>query len=550
MANLLHEIIAEQAAARPDDVALVFDDEVTTFAALDARITAFATALSRFARPGDRVAVVGDNHPAWVTAYYGVPRGGQVLALLNHRLGPDQLRRSIERVAPAVLIGGDAQLDALASAGDTALAPTTIALEHLDVAVADRSAGGTPLGPNPPNPPVPPNPSNPSNPSNLSAFDHGDLAQPDPDDVAWLLPTSGTSGEPKFVPLTHRNLLAALETTSSVRHFDPNDRLIYSFPLCHVAGYNLVLFQSHGCAVILLPRFEPADFVREANAHGATNSSLAPTMIHSLLDHLDRTGSSVPSIRDITYGASPITQTLLRRAVDTLGADFHQGYGMTESAGIVVFLTPDDHRAGLGDRPALLRSAGRAAPTIAVAVVDDDGKPVAIGELGEIALSGPQVMAGYQDAPDVNAEAFFTSAADPVGDRADDPGTEATWFRTGDVGRLDDDGYLYVLDRKKDVIISGGENVSSREVEDLLAAHPDIAEVAVIGVPDAKWGELVTAVVVARPGTELEGDAVLAFGRETIGGYQQPRRVELVDELPKNPSGKVLKHELRARFAG
>jgi acyl-CoA synthetase (AMP-forming)/AMP-acid ligase II len=507
--TLLHEIVSAQAAARPDDAALVFDDQPTTFAQLDARIATFAGWIAARTVPGDRVAVVADNHPVWVDAYYGVPRAGAVLALLNHRLGPEQLHRSIARVQPAVLIAGQEQLDALAAVCSPAdLAPVVVVIDDL----TDLSDGA-------------------------DRDRNGFVA--DRDDVAWLLPTSGTSGEPKFVPLTHRNLLAALETTSSVRHFEPSHRLIYSFPLCHVAGYNLVLFQSHGCAVVLLPRFEAADFVREVNQHHATNASLAPTMIHSLLDHLDRTGTSVPSIQDITYGASPITGTLLRRAIDTLGADFHQGYGMTESAGIVVFLTPEDHRAGLGDRPDLLRAAGRAAPTIGLRIVDDDGHAVPIGEVGEIVLCGPQVMGAYANAPAINAEAFFTTS---------DP-DDATWFRTGDVGRLDEDGYLSVIDRKKDVIISGGENVSSREVEDLLAGHPDIVEVAAIGVPDARWGELVTAVVVARPGAGLTADDVLAFGREVIGGYQQPRRVQLVDELPRNPSGKVLKHELRARFA-
>ncbi|MEO9224445.1 MAG: AMP-binding protein, partial [Acidimicrobiales bacterium] len=274
--------------------------------------------------------------------------------------------------------------------------------------------------------------------------------------------------------------------------------------------------------------FDPGLVVQAGAVHEATVLSVAPTMLHVLVDHLESTGERMPSLRSISYGASPITPSILRRADAVFAADFNQGYGMTELAGNAVFLDPDDHRRGLGDEPQLLASAGRPTEFAEIRILDDDGHDVASGSTGEIAVRGEQVMKGYWRSQETNRESF-------VGD----------WFRTGDIGRLDADGYLFVIDRKKDVIITGGENVSSREVEDAIATHPDVGEVAVIGVPDPRWGESVCAVVVPRNGADLAETDVIAYGRTAIGGFKKPTRAIFIDELPRNPSGKVLKRELR-----
>lgn len=511
--RLLDDVVALAARDEPDVTALVFGDERTTFAQLDARVGHLATALARWASPGDRVAVVAGNDPAWVDCYYGVPRAGLVLALLNHRLGTGQLRASIDRARPSVLVIGQAELEALRAHGwGDGLAPVVVVLGRSTGAIpyTDLIAGApAPTG-------------------------DGAVGGRRASDTAWLLPTSGTSGTPKWVELSHANLAAAVAGTAAVRPLRDTDSYLSPFPLCHVAGYNVVLFHAHRLPVVLLARFDPADFTRHVAVHRASVASLAPTMLHDLLDHLDRTGEAVDPLRAITYGASPISPSLLARALATLDVDLHQGYGMTELAGNAVFLGPDDHRRALADAPHLLRAAGRPGPEVAIRLLDDDGAAVAAGEDGEIGVRAPQVMKGYWEAPAANAEAF----------------TDDGWFRTGDIGRWDDEGYLYIVDRKKDVIVSGGENVSSRLVEDHLATHPAVADVAVVGVPDDRWGEVVCAVVVPRPGSGLDEAGVLAHGRAAIGGYQQPRRVVLVDQLPRNASGKVLKAELRARIAG
>ena len=264
----------------------------------------------------------------------------------------------------------------------------------------------------------------------------------------------------------------------------------------HVALYNVLCRLLVGRPVVLHGRFDPPSIVADVERHGVTSMSLAATMLDGLLDEVERTGTAgaLATLRDITYGAAPMPSVVLRRAADLLDVRFWQGYGMTELSGNAVFLDADDHRRGLTDRPELLRAAGRAAPGVELRITDDDDRAVPMGAPGEIQVRAAQVMAGYWGDPTATAAAF----------------THDGWLRTGDIGRLDRTGMLEVLDRKKDVIITGGENVSAREVEEVLRAHADVADVAVVGVPDARWGENVCAVVVAA-GDTVDADALRAF---------------------------------------
>ncbi|MBX3285720.1 MAG: AMP-binding protein [Actinobacteria bacterium] len=510
---LLHDLIATGARDHPDRPALIVDDDILTFSQLDDRVSALAHAVAAVAGRGDRVAFVGANGPEWVEAYYGVPRAGAQLAFVNHRLGMGPKREAIARYEPAVLVGDVDQLAELATVGPVAdLAPVV-------VAIGDGAVDG-------------------AVPYEHVLADGRDGAPELPDDLrpgatAWLIATSGTSGTPKVVELSHANLLAAVDATRGARPMHDDDVYLFPFPLCHVAGYNVVLFHRVGRPVVIARQFTAVGLVEQVRRHRVTNVSLAPTMVDALVDHIDATGASLAPLRTVSYGSSPISPSLLTRAIGSFGAGFQQGFGMTELSGNAVFLGAEEHERGLADEPELLAAAGRPGPTVEVRIIDDDGGDLPVGAVGEIAVRAPQVTKGYWRSPEANAASFVDG-----------------WFRTGDVGRIDATGLLSIVDRKKDIIISGGENVSSREVEDRLAEHPAIAAVAVVGAPDERWGELVCAYVVPRPGTDLTADEVLAFGRRTIGGFQQPRRVELVDDLPRNGSGKVLKHELRARLAG
>ncbi|MCZ8380931.1 AMP-binding protein [Mycobacterium sp. CPCC 205372] len=494
-AQLLHHLIAAAAAVAPERPAVLTENASATFAELDRQAAAVAGWVADRCAPGDRVAVIADNSLGYAQLYYGVPRSRRVLALINQRLSAAEQTGQLVTASPVVLAADRRHLAAL---GDVAeLVPSIRHVVDLDSAQWRQVIAGPAAGPSPAR----------------------------PGDPAWLLFTSGSTGTPKGVLHTHRSVLAAVRGTIVGRAVTRGVYLL-PFPMCHIAGYNMLVHHGAGSSVVLLAKFSPTAFADAVATHGVTSCSLAPTMLHGLLDHLDRTGTALPTLQSIAYGSAAIPADLLRRAIAVLRVDFHQGYGMTETAGNVTFLGPDEHRAG-ASAPSVLATAGRPHPGVEVAVVDDGGRPVPAGATGEIVVRGEQVTPGYW--PDST------------------PATADGWLRTGDVGRLDDAGRLMVVDRRKDVIVTGGENVSSREVEDVLSTHPDVAAVAVVGVPDAYWGEAICAVVVPRAGSQPTADDLIAHVRARLAPFKRPRHVVLVDELPLTSNGKVAKPVLRQR---
>ena len=364
-------------------------------------------------------------------------------------------------------------------------------------------------------------------------------ASPSSDDPAWLLFTSGSTGAPKGVVHTHRSLLAAARGTVEGRSVAAGGVYLLPFPMCHVAGYNLLVQHLTGSTVVLTDHFRPAEFVALVEAHGVATCSLAPTMLHALVAHLDESGGAgegpdlraMPTLRGVAYGAAAMSPDLLRRAAACLEVGFDQGYGMTEAGGNVTFLGPEDHRRGLTTDPSLLATAGRPHSGVEVAIADDAGALLPVGATGEIVLRGDPITPGY----------WRDDAATAAARTADG------WFRTGDIGRLDAHGRVSVVDRKKDVIITGGENVSSREVEDVLSTHPAVDQVAVVGVPDDYWGEAICAVVVPAAGAAPTPDELATHVREHSSPLKRPRHVLLVDALPTTTNGKVAKGAVRAR---
>ena len=337
-------------------------------------------------------------------------------------------------------------------------------------------------------------------------------------DTAWIIHTSGTTGRPKGAMLTHRSLMAGVMATALARPVGPDDTYLFPFPLFHVASYGVVHLHFRGRPVVLVPKFDAVPVMAAIERHRVTTISLAPTMIAMLLDHQRRADFDLTSLRNIFYGASAIPLDVLRRGLVEFGCGFGQGYGMTELSGNAVFLDADDHRRAVTTDPQLLAAAGRVGPLAAVKLADD----------GEILIRGDQVVPGYWNRPEANEAAFVDG-----------------WFRTGDIGRFDDEGYLSIVDRSKDIIVSGGENVASLEVEDVLSEHPAVGAVAVVGVPDERWGERVVAVAVARPGSSLDPDEAVAWCGGRLAGFKRPRQMLVVDALPTNASGKVLKREVR-----
>jgi len=477
--ELIHQLVSTATEIAADRPAIIEDDgTATTFAEFDAMVRASAAWVAARTRPGDRVAVVADNGLDYARLYYAVPRAGRILVLINQRLDAAEQQAQLDAVTPALILGDRKYLRELNGCA---------AVPFDDREWVD-APGAAPIN----------------------------LPAPDTDDPAWLLFTSGTTGVPKAVVHSHRSILAAVRGTVSGRAVSPGGVYLLPFPMCHIAGYNMLVHHAVASTVLPVATFRPETFVAAVNAHAVTSCSLAPTMLHSLLDYLDDTGSDLPSLRDIAYGSSAIAAGLLRRALDRLDVGFHQGYGMTETGGNLAFLGPAEHRAGAAGDTAVLSTAGH----------PHDDVEIRIGSDGEILVRGAQVATRYWP---------------------DRPATENGWLHTGDIGRIDDAGRLVVSDRLKDIIITGGENVSSREVEDVLSAHPEVNQVAVVGVPDEHWGEAICAVVVPRAGGRPTADELIAHVRARLTAFKRPRHVLFVDTLPLTSNGKVAKQVLRQR---
>ena len=511
---LLHQIVEFAAATSRDAPALVAGDERWTFADLQDRVTRMAAGIGRVASPGDRVALVSDNHPAIVSALYALPLAGTIATFANTRHTPSELATLFRDTDPTVVLASAAQLDRLGPALAAVGSVRSVICVDGEHPAADDDLDGL-LGPA----------------SGPGAADRtlGTEADTDPDVCAWLIHTSGTTGRAKGAMLTHRSLLAAVENTAISRPMAQDDVYLFPFPLFHVAAYNVLHSHLRRRPVVLMQRFDAGQALRLIAEEGVTTCSLAPTMLSMLLDHPDRSPQDLTSLRQISYGASAMPLDLLRRVLRELpDCGLAQGYGMTELSGNAVFLDPEAHRRAAAHEEHLLAAAGRPGPLVALRIADDEGNEVSAGEAGEILVRGDQVCAGYWHAAEATEES-----------RAGD------WLRTGDVGRVDDEGFLYVVDRKKDLIISGGENVASREVEDVLSTHVDVAHVAIVGLPDPKWGETVCAVVVAAAGAELDPTEVIAWTDGRLAGFKRPRVVLVVEELPMNASGKIDKRLVR-----
>jgi len=354
------------------------------------------------------------------------------------------------------------------------------------------------------------------------------------DELAGLFYTGGTTGTPKGVMLTHNNLVAsALGTLASGAFVTPGGRYLHAAPMFHLADLAAWTAQLQlGGTHVIVPKFDPVDVLRAIQDDGATDVLIVPTMIQALVDDPRRMDFNTDGLRHILYGASPIDDALLERAMKAFPqAEFTQAYGMTELSPVATLLSPSDHLESPGS-PARLRSAGRAAPHAEVRIVDPDDNELPRGEVGEIIVRGPHVMVGYWNKPEESAAAL-----------------RGGWMHTGDAGRMDDAGYVYVVDRIKDMIITGGENVYSAEVENALCAHPAVAAAAVIGLPDEQWGERVHAVVVLSPDATANESELIDHVRALIAGYKTPRGVTILDALPVSGAGKVLKRELRETLA-
>ncbi|WP_181779450.1 acyl-CoA synthetase [Pseudonocardia pini] len=501
---LIGDILSFTAARRADEPALVFEERSWTFAELDRTVRRLADGLTRYAAPGDRIAILTENHPEYVQAYYGVPAAGMALVFLNYRLSPREVALNLDDSSPTMLVTELKYLETARQA--MADVPSIRTLVCLD-GPADGALSWEDLLGDDVDPPV--------------------VGETEP---AWLIYTSGTTGRAKGAVLTHRNVVSAvMNSLISWEHdHDPGVSLM-PWPLCHIAGYGVPMAHLKGDVLVLLRRYDAVGFLEAVQTHRVGQTSVAPTMLAMLLRHPRFPEFDVSSLRRVSYGSAPMPAAVLREAMAALpGVRFQTGFGMTELAGNVISHGSADHVRALESDESLLTSVGRPQVLTAVRIVDADGNDTADDEVGELVVRGDQVCAGYWNRPEATAEA-----------------TQGGWFHSGDLARRDSRGYYYIVDRKKDMILTGGENVYSREVEEVLHQHPDVAAAAVVGQPDDVWGELVVAVVEAREGHTVTQEDVREFCRGHLAGYKIPRRVLVVPELPRTTSGKVRKPELR-----
>jgi fatty-acyl-CoA synthase len=452
-----------------------------TWAEVDARVNRLANGLE--VAPGERVAILAENDHRYLETYWALSKLGAIAVPLNYRLLESELAALIAHAEVSGMIVGP---------GYGGLSPGwTLELGDSYEALVERSSAEPP----------------------------GD--GPGADDPFAIMYTSGTTGLPKGAVVTHGNLESNVYNQAIADRADPADVNLTVTPLYHMGAlFMATTYTALGCTNPILERFEPAAVLAAIERERATTCLLVPTMLRMLLDDPAFERHDLSSLRLVFYGGGPMPPPVLRRAIEAIGCGFTQGYGLTETIE-ATFLVAADHPG-----PKLL-SAGREAVNAEVRVVDLDDRDLPPGEVGEILIRSPSVIRGYWRAPELTAQTIRDG-----------------WFHTGDAGYRDEDGYLFVVDRIKDVIITGGENVYPKDVEDVLYAHPAVAEVAVVGTPDETWGEVVTAVVVARE--PVEPDALIEHCRTRLAGYKRPRRVRFMDALPRNATGKILKRELRA----
>lgn len=498
--------LADRAQLTPKRRALTFEGTTWSYAELSERVDRTAGALRELGvRHGDRVAFLGLNHPAFFELLFATARLGAIFVPLNFRLTGPELSFVVNDAGAHTLVADD--LHKAVIDGIRAELPCRCFLASETAgegwpSLAEAAAGATP-------------------------YTGGERI--DADEVALIMYTSGTTGRPKGAMLTHGNLwwnnVAALLLTDTLE----TDVSLVCAPLFHIGGLNVTTLQAlmKGAELVLHRAFDPARFIDDIARYGVTTVFAVPAMLLFVSQQPAFADADLTTLRSIVCGGAPVPEPLIK-LYNGRGVQINQGYGLTETSPCATFLTPEWSLAKLG-------SAGRPPMLVEIKLVDPAGaavtEPLARGEL---CVRGPNVMRGYWNRPQETAEAI-----DPDG-----------WFHTGDVAYADEDGFYYICDRIKDMVITGGENVYPAEVESVLHDHPAVADVAVLGLPDARWGEAVAAVVVPKAGEVLDLEGLREFAGERLARYKLPTRLETVESIPRNPAGKVLKFELRERFGG
>ena len=504
----LADMVRAQAKARGNAIAYEFEGRKTSFAEFDRLTNRVANALKALGlKPHERIAYLGKNSDIYFELLLGAMKANVVMAPVNWRLAAPEIAFIVaDCKAPVLFVGPECVAQA-----------RNIQSQLPDLRTIVATEGGAPEW------------------QDYSAWRDAQSAD-DPrveigrQDVAIQLYTSGTTGKPKGAMLSHANLLNLVETGEGEKpdwnKWTEDDVSLVAMPIFHIGGSGWgVLGLYHGAKGVIAREFDPTrvlDFIEQS---GITKLFMVPAAMQFVVRQPRARSVDFSKLKYMLYGASPIPAALLKECIEVFGCGFVQVYGMTETTGSIVALAPEDHIEGL-ER---MRSAGKALPGIELAILDADGKRLPTGEVGEIATRSGSNMVGYWNLPEATAKTLGRDG----------------WLRTGDAGYMDSDGFLYIHDRIKDMIISGGENIYPAEVESAICDQPDVAEAAVVGGPDDTWGEAVKAIVVMKPGKQATASDIINFSRERIAGFKTPKTVDFIDALPRNASGKILRRHLR-----
>jgi long-chain acyl-CoA synthetase len=482
------EICRWWARRRPDLEATWFEGRSRTWGELDGSSSALAAGLvaKLGIKPGDHVAILDKNTDEYIELLYALDKAGAIATPVNWRLTGAEAAKVAGDAESVVIVAGDEFRSQADGAG----------IRVVGFGELPRSDGGDP---------------------------HRD----DESQVSWQLYTSGTTGLPKGAMLTGQNLFWEFGTFRlEIPESRVGGRSMVAMPLYHIGGCGWAFgAMSTGNTAVVVREFVPQQVLETLVEQKVETAFLVPAALLFLTSLPESQGLEYGALRNILYGASPISQTVLERSIETFKCNLTQVYGLTETSGAITFLAHENH---LGGR---VLSCGRATLGADLKVVDADDRELPLGEIGELVYRGGGTMQGYWNRPEDTAEVIRDG-----------------WFHTGDAGTQDGDGFLYIKDRIKDMIVSGGENIYPAELESVLAAHPAVADIAVIGVPDAQWGETVKAVVVVKQGQELSAEDLIDWSRPRLAGYKRPRSVDFTDSIPRNPSGKILKRELRQPY--
>jgi long-chain acyl-CoA synthetase len=509
-ARSIADIVRIHGREQPESPALRTDGEAASYSQLDQRSNQVAVAMQRSGIASqDRVAFLGKSTPAYFEFLFGAAKVNAVSVPVNWRLATREITEILTDSETKLLLVTDEFGDVAAEIRDEI--PTLQEVVSLAADERHSSYASWIAGPDAGDPVV--------------RFDDGD--------IAIQLYTSGTTGRAKGVLLSHAAIMALIRAIALAAHIRPDSVSMSPLPMFHIGGTAWALAGLvQGCETCVLPRADTTEMLRTISEHGASVAFMVPATIQKLLDTPELADADCTSLKTLYYGASPITPRLLRRALSTLRTEFVQGFGLTECS-LITVLDPEAHREA-ESRPELLLSCGKVIPGAEIRLVDPDtGIDVPEGVVGEVWVRSPAMMSGYFKRPEETSAAI----------------TSDGWLRTGDAARVDSEGFYYISDRIKDMIITGGENVYCSEVESVLAEHADVKECTVIGMPSERWGETVKAVVVSTPEGVVTDDELIAFCRERLAHYKCPTSVDFLDELPRNPSGKVIKNVLKQSLA-